>query len=150
MAAGATGIPMTELLQTTLDGLLNGGSYALVGLGLTLTFGMLRRLNLAYGAGAMLAAYVGAWLHLQHAAPWGVVLFAVVGVAGPFPCNGDVERILSNPTEAAKYPLLSAMFQANRFVFLQFSAVVGSPKVVGSGATIAAAGGGGGAVSSSS
>lgn len=75
---------------------------------------------------------------------------AVVGVAGPFPCNGDVERILSNPTEAAKYPLLSAMFQANRFVFFQFSAVVGSPKVVGSGATIAAAGGGGGAVSSSS
>lgn len=72
---------MTELLQTTLDGLLDGGSYALVGLGLTLTFGMLRRVNLAYGAGAMLAAYGGAWLHLQHGAPVVVVLIAVVVVA---------------------------------------------------------------------
>ena len=47
---------MIALLQTTLDGLLDGASYALVGLGLSLTFGSLRRLNLAYGATAMLAA----------------------------------------------------------------------------------------------
>lgn len=70
-----------ELLQRTLDGALDGASYALVGLGLTLTFGTLRRLNLAYGAGAMLAAYVGAWLHLRHGVPaWGVAI-AVIGVA---------------------------------------------------------------------
>ena len=45
-----------EALQLTLDGLTDGGAYALVGLGLSLTFGSLRRLNLAYGATAMLAA----------------------------------------------------------------------------------------------
>ena len=50
---------ITDLLQHSINGLLDGGSYALVGLGLSLTFGSLRRLNLAYGAGAMLAAYVG-------------------------------------------------------------------------------------------
>ena len=72
---------MNELLQTTLDGLLDGSAYALVGLGLALSFGTLRRLNLAYGAGAMLAAYVGAWLHHKHGAPMGVVALAVVATA---------------------------------------------------------------------
>jgi len=70
-----------EFLQRTLDGWLEGSAYALVGLGLTLTFGTLRRLNLAYGATAMLAAYVGAWLFARHAFPvWGVAL-VVVGLA---------------------------------------------------------------------
>ncbi len=70
---------MIDFLQTTLDGLLDGGSYALVGLGLSLTFGSLRRLNLAYGATAMLAAYLGAWLHIKHQAPvWLVALTVVV------------------------------------------------------------------------
>lgn len=70
-----------ELLQTTLDGLLDGSAYALVGLGLALSFGTLRRLNLAYGAGAMLAAYVGAWLHQKYSAPMAVVALAVVATA---------------------------------------------------------------------
>lgn len=72
---------MTDLLQRTLDGLLDGSSYALVGLGLTLTFGTLKRLNLAYGAGAMLGAYAGAWLHQRHGVPMVGVLLAVVAVA---------------------------------------------------------------------
>ena len=72
---------MIDLLQRTLDGLLDGGAYALVGLGLTLTFGTLRRINLAYGAGAMLAAYCGAWLHQRLAVPAVGVLIAVVAVA---------------------------------------------------------------------
>ncbi len=72
---------MSELLQTTLDGLLDGSAYALVGLGLALSFGTLRRLNLAYGAGAMLAAYVGAWLHHRHQMPVAAVAVAVVATA---------------------------------------------------------------------
>lgn len=72
---------MNELLQTTLDGLLDGSAYALVGLGLALSFGTLRRLNLAYGAGAMLAAYAGAWLHQKHGAPVVAVALAVVATA---------------------------------------------------------------------
>jgi branched-chain amino acid transport system permease protein len=72
---------VNELLQTTLDGLLDGSAYALVGLGLALSFGTLRRLNLAYGAGAMLAAYVGAWLHQKHQMPMGLVAAAVVATA---------------------------------------------------------------------
>lgn len=69
---------MNELIQRTLDGLLEAGPYALVGLGLTLGFGTLKRINLAYGAGAMLAAYAGAWLHTRHAVPAMVVLAVLV------------------------------------------------------------------------
>lgn len=72
---------MIELLQRTLDGALDGVGYALMGLGLTLTFGTLRRLNLAYGAGAMLAGYIGAWLHVQHNTPLWLIAASVIGAA---------------------------------------------------------------------
>jgi branched-subunit amino acid ABC-type transport system permease component len=72
---------VVEFLQRTLDGLLDGASYALVGLGLALTFGTLKRLNLAYGAGAMLAAYIGAWLHQRHGAPAWAVAAAMIAAA---------------------------------------------------------------------
>lgn len=64
---------MSELLQRTLDGLLEAGPYALIGLSLTLSFGVLRKINLAFGATALLAAYVGSWLHLR----WGMPVLGV-------------------------------------------------------------------------
>lgn len=82
---------MTTLLQLTVDGLLDGASYALVGLGLALTFGSLKRLNLAYGATAMLAAYLGAWLYTRHQAP--VVLVALTVIASATLIGGYVERL---------------------------------------------------------
>lgn len=96
---------MTELLQTTLDGLLDGSAYALVGLGLVLSFGTLKRLNLAYGAGAMLAAYVGAWLHQRHGLPVAGVALAVVATAvvvGLYVerlCFADAAHAGSSPAE---------------------------------------------------
>jgi branched-chain amino acid transport system permease protein len=69
-----------DFLQRTLDGLLMAGPYALVGLGLTLGFGTFKRINLAYGAAAMLAAYVGSWLHVRHGLPMLGVAVAVVAV----------------------------------------------------------------------
>ena len=71
-----------DFLQHTLDGLLEAGPYALVGLGLNLGFGMLRRLNLAYGASAMLGAYLGSWLYTRMDWPaWAVLPSVVVTVA---------------------------------------------------------------------
>lgn len=72
---------MIELLQRTLDGLLDGATYGLIGLGLSLIFGTLKRLNLAYGAGAMLAAYVGAWLHQRYELPIFFIAIVVIGMA---------------------------------------------------------------------
>ena len=58
---------------------------------------------------------------------------AVVGVAGRYPCETAVERILSDPA-VTKYPLLKAMFNAHRFVFFQFSELAAAPQVVASSA----------------
>ncbi len=52
---------MVSLLQHTVNGLVNGGYYALLALGLAVIFGMLGVVNFAHGAVYMLGA-VGAYL----------------------------------------------------------------------------------------
>lgn len=95
-----------DALQRTLDGLLEAGPYALVGLGLTLGFGLLRRVNLAYGAGAMLGAYLGSWLHVRWGWPALAVLPAVVlasalaGLYVQWLCFHDADRSIGTPQRA--------------------------------------------------
>src|SRR5437764_7993231 len=51
---------MTTVGQLVLSGLLVGGIYALMSIGLTLIFGVLRVVNFAHGEFLMIAMY-GAW-----------------------------------------------------------------------------------------
>lgn len=96
-----------EFFQRTLDGLLEAGPYALVGLGLTLGFGMLRRVNLAYGAGAMLGAYTGSWLHVRMDWPIWAVLPAVIvttaltGLYVQWLCFGETDRTSGSAQRAS-------------------------------------------------
>ncbi|WP_020676138.1 branched-chain amino acid ABC transporter permease [Geopsychrobacter electrodiphilus] len=46
------------ILQSIYSGLLSGGSYALIGLGLALVFGTMKVINLAHGELVLLAAYI--------------------------------------------------------------------------------------------
>lgn len=50
------------ILQVAVSGLLAGGLYALVALGLSLVFGVMRVINVAHGTLLMLGAYVTYWL----------------------------------------------------------------------------------------
>jgi branched-chain amino acid transport system permease protein len=52
----------TMLLQGVVSGLLAGGLYAMVALGLALIFGVMRVINIAHGALLMLGAYTTYWL----------------------------------------------------------------------------------------
>jgi branched-chain amino acid transport system permease protein len=52
----------TMVLQVVVSGLLVGGLYALVALGLSLVFGVMRVINIAHGTILMLGAYVTFWL----------------------------------------------------------------------------------------
>ena len=57
---------MTELIQALVFGVLTGGVYALMATGLTLTFGVMKIVNLAQGAFLILSAYLcyTLWAHL--------------------------------------------------------------------------------------
>ena len=70
----------TDFLQNCIDGLMVGSGYALLALGFTMVFGVMKRLNLSYGPSIMLGAYFGTWLYLnleQNA--WLVLLGTILG-----------------------------------------------------------------------
>ncbi|MBI3445778.1 MAG: branched-chain amino acid ABC transporter permease, partial [Magnetospirillum sp.] len=53
---------MTEWTNTILQGLLLGGLYALFATGLSLTFGIMRIVNVAHGDLIIVSAYMAYWL----------------------------------------------------------------------------------------
>lgn len=78
---------LTLLAQSALGGLLHGGIYALLALGLSLSWGLLRLVNLSHFALAFLGAYLTYQLGTQFGMPaWlsGMIIvpaFFIVGVA---------------------------------------------------------------------
>jgi branched-chain amino acid transport system permease protein len=97
--------PIDILAAAVVNGLLTGGVYALVALGLTLIYGVLHIVNFAHGSLLMLAMF-GAWLLVAHGGldpyaalpPLTVVAFLVgwalyAGVIGRI-SRGDDRRIL--------------------------------------------------------
>jgi branched-subunit amino acid ABC-type transport system permease component len=77
---------MLDILQAVSDGVLFGATYALIGIGFTLVFGVMHKLNLSYAAASVGGAYAGLLVLkvLVAAAPWQVFLgaFAAGGVLG--------------------------------------------------------------------
>jgi branched-chain amino acid transport system permease protein len=77
---------MLDFLQAVSDGLLFGATYALIGIGFTLVFGVMHRINMAYAAASVGGAYAGLLvLTAAKAAPaWLVFLGGVLagGVLG--------------------------------------------------------------------
>lgn len=83
---------MTQLIQTLIFGLLAGGVYALMATGLTLTFGVMKIVNMAQGAFLILSAFLcytlwshfgidpilGAFLITAPMAVVGIVLYKLV------------------------------------------------------------------------
>ena len=59
---------MTELLQQLINGLALGAIYALIALGYTMVYGVLRFINFAHGDVFMLGAFSGYYLS-RYAAP---------------------------------------------------------------------------------
>ena len=50
---------MFDFLQAVLDGILFGTTYSLIGIGFTLVFGVMHKINMSYAAVSIGAAYVG-------------------------------------------------------------------------------------------
>lgn len=96
---------MIDFVQNTLDGLAAGSSYALLAVGFTLIFGVLRRANLSYGPAIMLGAYLATWVFLQTGA--GLLVLLVVALGGTVVVGAYVERLCFAPHRRA--PAAAAM-----------------------------------------
>ncbi|MGY4177720.1 branched-chain amino acid transport system permease protein [Bradyrhizobium sp. USDA 4518] len=90
-----------EVLQTLISGLSAGAAYGLLGVGFTLMFGVMRRLNLSYGATLMFGGYLGAliaaWMGAALSGVALAVLVAIVTVAGATLAGLYVERLCFAP-----------------------------------------------------
>ena len=82
---------MIDFIQNCLDGIMLGSSYALLAIGFTLIFGVMRRLNLSYGPSIMLGVFVGTLLYLEFQA--GRVIVALGTVVGAVIVGMYVERL---------------------------------------------------------
>jgi branched-subunit amino acid ABC-type transport system permease component len=86
---------LADFIQTTLDGLSAGATYALLALGFTLIFGVLRRANLSFGPAIMVGCYAATWTHVNFGA--GLLLLALVTVSGAVLAGAYVERLCFAP-----------------------------------------------------
>jgi branched-chain amino acid transport system permease protein len=67
------------LAQVAVSGILLGGVYALISIGLTLIFGVLRVINFAHGEFLMIAMYASFWLFSRYGLdPYGSIVLVVV------------------------------------------------------------------------
>ena len=82
---------MIAFLQSLIDGVMIGSTYALLALGFTLIFGVLRRLNLAYGSSILVGVFAGAAVFAQ----WkiGGVVVAAATLAAAVAAGIYVERL---------------------------------------------------------
>jgi branched-chain amino acid transport system permease protein len=85
---------MTQFLQATVNGLLQGGLLALVAVGFSLVWGVMNIVNLAHGAFVLIGAYV-AW-KLNQAVGLDALLGMLVAAVSLFLAGYLVQRLLIN------------------------------------------------------
>ena len=95
-------------LQQLLNGVMIGSVYALVAIGLTMVYGILRILHFAHGAVYTLAAYVAVGLLLAHVPLWAAVPLAMAAAAA---VGVAIEYVLYRPARGASplVPLISGV-----------------------------------------
>ena len=72
---------MIDLLQSVSDGLLFGATYALIGIGFTLVFGVMHKINMSYAAASVAGAYAALVILALVKVP-GWVILLLSGAAG--------------------------------------------------------------------
>jgi len=83
------------LLYSLVAGILVGGLYAVVAIGLSLIFGIIRVINFAHGSLLMISMYAGYWLwHF-----WGIDPYVSIIIVVPFAfvCGYAVQHFLIRP-----------------------------------------------------
>lgn len=81
---------MTVLIQNLINGLISGSYYAVLGVGLTVTWGVLKMINVAHGDFYMLGAYL--FYTFSKLMGWPVIPSIIAGVALVFVIGMVIER----------------------------------------------------------
>jgi branched-chain amino acid transport system permease protein len=107
-----------------------GAGYALLALGFTLIFGVMRRLNLSFGPSIMLGTYCGAFAYLQWNAP--VLAVALATIGGAIVAGLYVEALCFSALERRGADVAVASMAASFAVWMQLeeAAVLVLPKHV--------------------
>lgn len=121
---------MTQLLvQSLLLGLLQGGLYALLAVGLSLVFGILRVVNFAHGEFAMLGSFAAVLAVTTLGLPaWtGLIAAALVGAAVAYATNIIVLKpiYLSRMRQKGEYTII-ATFMLSQFLIAAATLVLGT------------------------
>jgi branched-chain amino acid transport system permease protein len=93
---------MQEFLQQLVNGITWGSVYALIALGYTMVYGILRLINFAHGdvfmLGAFIAYYAAGWFGVQaHPSAWGALLVLATAMAGAGVAGFLIERFAYRP-----------------------------------------------------
>jgi branched-chain amino acid transport system permease protein len=103
---------LTEFLQQLLNGLSLGAIYALIALGYTMVYGVLRFINFAHSDVFMVGAFIGYYLghHLPVGTIWGGMLVLVGAMVGCALLGMLIERLVYRPLRSA--PTLNVLITA--------------------------------------
>ncbi len=113
---------MSEFLQQLLNGVSLGAIYALIALGYTMVYGVLRFINFAHCDVFMIGAFIG-YFAGQHVPPdtlWGGLLILLIAMVGCAIIGMVIERLAYRPLRGA--PTLNVLITAiGVSLFLEYS-----------------------------
>ena len=101
-------------LQHLVNALALGSLYALIAIGYTMVYGILRLINFAHGEIFMLGAYIAFYAVTLFFMPWGAAYIVALGLTGIF--GVAVERLAYRPLRNS--PRISIMISAIGVSFL--------------------------------
>ncbi len=103
---------MTEFLQQLLNGLSLGAIYALIALGYTMVYGVLRFINFAHSDVFMVGAFIGYYLGklVPEGTLWGGILVLLAAMLGCAALGILIERLAYRPLRHA--PTLNVLITA--------------------------------------
>ena len=113
---------MTEFLQQLLNGLSLGAIYALIALGYTMVYGVLRFINFAHSDVFMVGAFIGYFVgeHLPHGTVLGGLLVLAAAMAGCSVLGMLIERLVYRPLRGG--PTLNVLITAiGMSLFLEYT-----------------------------
>ena len=97
---------VTRLLQTLTDALSLGSLYALIAIGYTMVYGVLRLINFAHGEIFMIAMYIVFYGISMFSLPWYVTFIVTILVTALL--GTLAERLAYRPLRNARVPPLNS------------------------------------------